>query len=130
MNSIWSFKFASSDELQLLVIFSLWWTCFWWHVITLRALCLQEQFSSDAFKLPFCWFLCSLLFFQNLIMISNIFSMVLYTWTNISISNWQFFNTLLSSKLSKDKTHFVPTQAMRYLCRISYVFIPKGATIF
>ena len=26
-------------------------------------------------------------------------SMVLYTWTNISISNWQFFNTLLSSKL-------------------------------
>ena len=27
--------------------------------------------------------------------------MVLHTWTNISISNWQFFNTLLSSKLSR-----------------------------
>jgi len=42
-------------------------------VITSRALCLQEQLSLDAFKFPFCLFLCSLLFFQNLLMISNFF---------------------------------------------------------
>jgi len=55
----------------------------------------RSTFSSRAllfrcFKLPFCWFLCSLLLFQNLIMISNVLSMVLYTWKKISISNWQF----------------------------------------
>jgi len=94
MNNIWSFKFASSDELQLLM------TCHHSRsTLSSRALWLQEQFSSDASKLPFCWFLCSLLFFQNLIMISKFLYMVMYTWTNISISNWQIFNTLLSSKL-------------------------------
>jgi len=93
-------------SLHLLMNFSLWWSSAYDElaydelayddVITSWALCLQEhfwlqeQFSSDAFKLPFCLFLCSLLFFQNLLMISKILSMFLYTWTNISISNWQF----------------------------------------
>ena len=40
LNNFWSFKFASSDELQLLVIFSFWWTSLRWHVITPGALCL------------------------------------------------------------------------------------------
>jgi len=67
---------ASSDELQLLVIFSFWWTCFWWRhhfmsTLSSRALWLQEQFSLDALSFLFCWFICSLLFFQNLMMISN-----------------------------------------------------------
>ena len=31
MNNFWIFKFAYPDELKLLVIFSIWWTCFWWR---------------------------------------------------------------------------------------------------
>ena len=58
--------------LQLLMNFSFWWSCFWWgasdelasdDVITSRALFFRR------FKLPFCWFFCSLLFFQNLLKI-------------------------------------------------------------
>jgi len=48
----------------------LWWTCFWWcHHF--RSTLTSEAVLFKRFKLPFCWFLCSLLFFQNLIMISN-----------------------------------------------------------
>jgi len=87
-------------SLHLLMNFSFWWfsasdklaydDLASDDVITSGALWFQEQFSSDAFKLHFCLFLWSLLFFQNLLMISKFLSMVLYTWTNISISNWQF----------------------------------------
>jgi len=60
--------------------FCFWWSWFWWgasdelafdDVITSRA------FDFRCIKLPSCWFHYSHLFFQ-------------YTWTNISISNWQF----------------------------------------
>jgi len=99
-----------SLSLHLLMNFSLWWYSASDEltsddVITSGALYLQEHFdfmsSSLQMLLNFLFlFLCSLLFFQNLLMISKFFlSMVMYTWTNISISNWQFFNILLSSKL-------------------------------
>jgi len=76
------------DELrskkQLLKLQILWLMTnlnFWWNVaseeaasddvITPEALCLQKHLTLGAllfrcFKLPFCWFLCSLLFNQNL----------------------------------------------------------------
>jgi len=97
----WSSAFdeLTSDELQLLMNSLLMTRHHFRSALSSRAIWLQEQFFSDAFKLPFCWLLCSLLFFQNLLIISKILSMVLYTWTDISKSNWQFFNTLLSSKL-------------------------------
>ena len=60
--------------LQLLMNFSFWWSCFWWDasdelasddVITSGALCTSGAPFFRRFKLPFCWFFCSLLFFQN-----------------------------------------------------------------
>ena len=67
---------------------------FWWssasdelasdNVITSGAVLFRR------FKLPFYWFLCSLLFFQNLIMILKFCLWSCTLWTNISISNWQF----------------------------------------
>jgi len=48
--------------------------------------CLQN------FKLPSCWFYCSNLFFSSCALTGTLkfLSMVLHTWTNINISNWQF----------------------------------------
>ena len=59
----------ASDELQLLMNLLLMTRHHFKSALSSRALWFQEQFSSDAFKLPFCWLLCSLLFFQNLLMI-------------------------------------------------------------
>ena len=90
---------------QLLMIFISWWSseplmtsasseqllrrCFWWRQL------LQNLFSSDAslqYKLPFCRYHCSHLFFGTYTFQDTEFlSMVLHTWTNISISNWHFF---------------------------------------
>jgi len=69
-SSFWSFKFFSSrwttasgdlasDELASD------------DVITSRAFCTSGALFFRSFKLPFCWYFCSLLFFQNLINISN-----------------------------------------------------------
>jgi len=87
---------------QLLMIFissdvnCFWWSCFWWGVFddvsTSGALCLQNLFSSDA---------SSFLLVDSIALIcssrtyalkrdTKFLSMVLHTWTNISISNWQF----------------------------------------
>ena len=70
---------------------------------TSEPLVFRTSFDQNAFllhKLPFCRFHCSHLFFSTYAFKDTKFlSMVLHTWTNISISNWQFFNTLLSSKL-------------------------------
>ena len=70
--------------------------CFWWKVLLMTS-SLQEHLSSEPlffrhFKLLSCWFHYSHLFFQNLCFKEtlNFLSMVLHTWTNISISNWQF----------------------------------------
>ena len=97
-----------SLSLHLLMNFNFWWfpasdelaydELASDDVITSGALCLQEHFdfrSSSlqmllSFLFAFCLFLCSLLFFQNLLMISEFLSMVMYTCANISISNWQF----------------------------------------
>ena len=100
---------------QLLMILSSWWSseplmtlasgdqllsrCFWWRQLLMifRTTCLHNFLSSEplffrCYKLPSCWFHCSHLFFHNLCLIKTlkILSMVSYTWTNISISNWHF----------------------------------------
>ena len=58
--------------LQLLMNFRFWRSCFWWgasdelasdDVITSGALCTSGAPFFRRFKLPFCWFFCSLLFF-------------------------------------------------------------------
>ena len=84
----------ASDELHLLMNLLLMTRHHFRSALSSGALWLQEQFSSDAFKLPLLSFV---LPEPNIDL--KFLSMVLYTWTNISISNWQFFNTLLSSKL-------------------------------
>jgi len=65
--------------------------CFWWRQ-HFRNILSSEPLFFICFKLPSCWFHCSHLFFQNLSFKrdTKFFSMVLHTWTNISISNWQF----------------------------------------
>jgi len=68
MNNLCIFKFAFLVELKLLVIFSFWRTCFWWRhhfrsAMSSGALLTSgSSSSSDAFKLPLCSILCSLLF--------------------------------------------------------------------
>jgi len=42
------------------------------------------------FKLPFCWFLCSFFVLLKPNDDLKFLSMILYIWTNISISNWHF----------------------------------------
>jgi len=64
--------FSASDEHQLLMNSLLMTRHYFRSTLSSGALWLQEQFSSDVFKLPFCLFLCSLLFFQNLLMISKL----------------------------------------------------------
>jgi len=105
-NNIWQNSEASSlpasDDLQnlwwrQLLVSNFWWECFWWRQLLMifRTPCLQNLFSSNAslqHKLPFCRFHCSHLFFRTYAWIkeTKFLSMVLHTWTNISISNWQF----------------------------------------
>jgi len=77
LDELWVMK----QLLKLQILWLLTNLSFWWNVasdeaafddvITPGALCLQEHLTSGAllfrcFKLPFCWFLCSLLFIQNL----------------------------------------------------------------
>ena len=90
--------------------FSFWWCCFWWgvsdelafddDVITSGALDFKSTFLQ---MLQASFLLIPLLSFvpSEPYKIPEFLSMVLYTWSNISISNWQFFNTLLSSKLQR-----------------------------
>ena len=71
-------------------------------------------------KLPFCWFLCSLLFFQNLIMISNFFlwsctleQILAYPIDNFLIpcynqnSEEVVLNTFFSNRLQSTRRHWL-----------------------
>ena len=59
-------------------------------------------------------------------MVSKILSMVLYTWTNISISNLQFFNTLLSLKTFKGNVKHILFQqfSLPRVCPINHLSVP------
>jgi len=92
---------------QLLMIFSFWWCleplitstsgeqllwgCFWWRQLMIfRTSCLQMLSCNSSFHfVDSIALICSLepmLYLKTL----KFLSMVLHTWTNISISNWHF----------------------------------------
>ena len=92
---------------QLLMIFSSWWSsasnvvsfwwcCFWWgasdDVSTSGALCLYNLFSSDASNFLLVDSIALVCSFRTyaLKIDTTFLSLIMYTWTNISISNWQF----------------------------------------
>jgi len=102
----WQLSINFSFSLELLMIFSFLWRQLLVKQLMMRVLMmrmllmifrtsfLHNLFSSFAFlqhKLPFCRFQCTsfvlpkhMLDFKD----TNFLSMVLHTWTNISISNW------------------------------------------
>jgi len=80
--------FRTSDDVNF------WWTASE-EVLLMTSASLEPLVFRTSYlqhKLPSCWFHCSHLFFQNLCLNLKTLnlSMVLHTWTNISISNWQF----------------------------------------
>jgi len=114
LNSLWSFKSyifwwtTTSGDLQLLMNLLLMNYSFWWRH-HFRSTLISGAILFRCFKLPFCWFLCSLLFFQNLLMISNIFygPVHLNKYYHIQLT---IFNTLLSSKLSRGSVKYILSQ--------------------
>jgi len=79
---------------------------------------LQMHSSSDAFlqhKLPFCKFHCSsFILLEPTLALETLkfLSMVLQTWTNISISNWHFLIPCYHQNSKWHcQTHFVPTNS-------------------
>ena len=124
---------------QLLMIFSSWWssdllmkTTFGdvtsdevlpMNLLLMMMSSLQEHLSSESlffrcFKLPSCWFHCSHLFFQNLWLKEtlNFLFIVLYTWTNISISNWQFLIPCYHQNSKGNVKHILFQQICHLLC--------------
>ena len=104
------------QHFEVLQSFSSWWSSdasddvsFWWPAseesasddVSFRTTCLQNLFSSDVSSFLLVDSIALICSFRTYVLIKTlkILSMVLHTWTNISISNWQSFNTLLSSKL-------------------------------
>jgi len=119
LNNLWSFKSCifwwttTSGDLQLLMR-CFWWTCFWWRhhfrsTLSSGVLWLHEHFSSDALNFLFVDSFALFCSFRTYWW-SQILSMVLYIWTSISISNWQFLIPCYHQN-SKETvlTHFVPT---------------------
>jgi len=94
-SGFYSFMTSNSDELQTLMVLNAWWHQLlmvfrlWWSSDSILQHKLHLLISLLSFVLPE-----PILEFT----IYKFSSMVLHSWTNISISNW-IFNTLLSSKL-------------------------------
>jgi len=68
-----------------------WWTCLWWRH-HFRSTWLQEHFL-QMLQASFTLLISLLLFVLSepiLQIYTKFLSMILHTWTNINISNWQF----------------------------------------
>ena len=92
----WQLSINFSFSLKLLVIFTFWWRQLLVRVLLMRVLLMIIRTSfvhnlSCNTSFLFVKFIALHLFFQNLCLILKtliFLSMVLHTWTNISISNW------------------------------------------
>jgi len=112
---------------QLLMIFSSWWSsyaltknCFWYvasdevllmNLLLMMTSSLQEHLSSKPlffryFKLPSCWFHCSLLFLQNLIRYQN-FCLWSYTLEQILAYPIDNFKYLIIIKTLKGNVKYI-----------------------
>ena len=100
MNNTWN-----SPVFQLPMVFrtsddvSFWWTSFWWWECLWWRQLLPDLLSSEllVFRTSFLQMLQASFFLIQFVLqflcfkgTPNFLSMVLHTWTNISISNWQF----------------------------------------
>ena len=106
-----SFSLSASDDLQ-----NLWWRQLLVtaseEVLLMTSTSLELLVFRTSFlqhKHPSCWFHCSHFFFQNLCLIQRhkILSMVLHTWTNISISDWQFLIPCYHKNLKGNVKHIL-----------------------
>ena len=88
----------------------------------------RTSFLQNAFlqhKLPFCRFHCSHLFFSTYAFKDTKFlSMVLYTWTNISISNWQFLIPCYHQNSKGNVKHILFQHYIRSWVHVYINFLP------
>jgi len=119
LNNIWS-----SSVFQLLMIFSFWWSSdasddvrLWWLAseerasddVSFRTTCLQNLFSSVASSFLLVDSIALICSFRTYALIKTlkILSMVLRTWTNISIFNWQFLTPSYHQNLKGNVKHIL-----------------------